>query len=115
MRAVISRARARRAMTSGEVTVETGKSQFIFYPPIFVYNLLISDSWSSLLLLPFLDVGPWAYSTIHGPRRLFVKARAGPGLSPTAWEIFKNRVTHGRTSADQKQEPVQMDIVPRHW
>jgi len=24
-------------MTSGEVTVETGKSQFIFYPPIFVY------------------------------------------------------------------------------
>src|SRR6059058_5895009 len=84
MRAVISRARARRAMTSGEVTVETGKSQFIFYSPIFVYNLPISDSWSSLLLLPFLDVGPWAYSTIHGPRRLFGKARAGPGLSPTA-------------------------------
>jgi hypothetical protein len=70
-------------MTSGEVTVETGKSQFIFYPSIFVCNLLISDSWSSLLLLPLLDVGPWAYSTIHGPRRLFVKARAGPGLSPT--------------------------------
>jgi hypothetical protein len=70
-------------MTSGEVTVETGKSQFIFYPPILVHNLLMSDSWSSLLLLPFLDVGPWAYSTIHGPGRLFVKARAGPGLSPT--------------------------------
>jgi hypothetical protein len=70
-------------MTSGEVTVETGKSQFIFYPPILVHNLLMSDSWSSLLLLSFLDVGPWAYSTIHGPRRLFVKARAGPGLSPT--------------------------------
>jgi hypothetical protein len=70
-------------MTSGEVTVETGKSQFIFYPPIFVYNLLISDFWSSLLLLPFLNAGPWAYSTIHGPRKLFVKARAGPGLSPT--------------------------------
>jgi hypothetical protein len=73
-------------MTSGEVTVETGKSQFIFYPPILVYSLslIMSDFWSSLLLLPFLDVGPWAYSTIHGPGRLFVKARAGPGLSPTA-------------------------------
>jgi hypothetical protein len=72
-------------MTSGEITVETGKSQFIFYPPILVHNLLMSDSWSSLLLLPFLDVGPWAYSTVHGPGRLFVKARAGPGLSPTGW------------------------------
>jgi len=30
-------------------------------------------------------VGPWAYSAIHGPRRLFVKARAGPGLSPTGY------------------------------
>jgi hypothetical protein len=70
-------------MTSGGVTIKTGKSQFIFYLPIFVYNLLISDSWSSLLLLPFLDVGPWAYSTIYGPGRLFVKACAGPGLSTT--------------------------------
>jgi hypothetical protein len=48
-------------MTSGEVTVETGKSQFIFYPPILVHNLLMSNSWSSPLLLSFLDVGPWAY------------------------------------------------------
>jgi hypothetical protein len=30
-------------------------------------------------------VGPWAYSTIYGPGRLFVKARAGPGLSTTGF------------------------------
>jgi hypothetical protein len=76
-------------MTSGEVIVETGKSQFIFYLPIFVYNLLISDSWGSLLLLSFLDVGQWAYSTIHGPRRLFVKACAGPRLSPTELSVCR--------------------------
>jgi hypothetical protein len=35
----------------------------------------------SLLLSPFLDVGLWAYSTIHGLRRLFTKARAGLGAS----------------------------------
>jgi hypothetical protein len=27
-------------MTSGEVTVETGKSQFIFYPSIFVCKIV---------------------------------------------------------------------------
>ena len=76
-------------MTSGEVTVETGKSQFIFYPPILVYSLslIMSDFWSSLLLLPFLDVGLWAYSTIHGLRRLFTKARAGLAPSYTALDV----------------------------
>jgi hypothetical protein len=71
-------------VTGGEVTIETGKSQFVFYPPhVCVQSTNIGLLGLSLLLLPFLDVGSWAYSTIHRLRRLFVKARAGPGLSYT--------------------------------
>jgi hypothetical protein len=82
-------------VTGGEVTTETGKSYFVFYPPIFVYNLLISDSWSSpsaITLFRRGPVGPWAYSTIHGLGRLFVKARPGPGPSTTAQESLMETV-----------------------
>jgi hypothetical protein len=84
-------------VTDGEVTTKTGKSYFVFYPPIFVYNLLISDSWSSpsaITLFGRGPVGPWAYSTIHGLGRLFVKARPGPGPSTTA----RRRAPHRRAS-----------------
>jgi hypothetical protein len=57
MRAVIS-----RAVASGAVTIETGKSQFVFYPPIFVYILLMSGLLElSLLLLP---IWTWAHGLI---------------------------------------------------
>jgi hypothetical protein len=69
-----------------------------------VYNLLISDSWSSpsaITLFRRRPVGLWAYSTIHGLGRLFVKARPGPGPSTTEGKASRNlqrpRASHTST------------------
>jgi hypothetical protein len=59
---------------AGEV-VGTWKSISVFYIPIFVYNLLILDSRSSLLwILPDLDagrLGRWAHGLLVGQAGFF--------------------------------------------
>jgi hypothetical protein len=58
-----------------EDIAEIMESQFVFYTPIFMYNVLISDSLRSpTVQLPFQAMGRRAYRLILGRARLYLES-----------------------------------------